>query len=77
MHPDLHDAIQFHEAIIAEGSKALVRIQTALDVAARREQPEWLQFDRDSLTGTVKQMPVREAITLPIEEQLIVEFYSR
>jgi len=62
---------------VREGSKALVRIQSALEVAARREQPEWLEFDRDSLTGTVKQMPVREAITLPIEEQLIVEFYSR
>jgi small subunit ribosomal protein S4 len=62
---------------VREGSKALVRIQAALDLSARREQPEWLEFDRDSLTGTVKMMPAREAITLPIEEQLIVEFYSR
>jgi small subunit ribosomal protein S4 len=62
---------------VREGSKSLVRIQAALDLAARREQPEWLEFDRDSLTGTVKMMPAREAITLPIEEQLIVEFYSR
>ena len=62
---------------VREGSKALVRIQAALDLSARREQPEWLEFDRDNLTGTVKMMPAREAITLPIEEQLIVEFYSR
>jgi small subunit ribosomal protein S4 len=62
---------------VREGSKSLVRIQAALDLAARREQPDWLEFDRDSLTGTVKMMPTREAITLPIEEQLIVEFYSR
>ena len=62
---------------VREGSKSLVRIQAALDLAARREQPEWLEFDRDNLTGTVKMMPAREAITLPIEEQLIVEFYSR
>jgi small subunit ribosomal protein S4 len=62
---------------IREKSKALPRIVAALEVAARREQPDWLQFDRDSLTGTVKQMPTREAVTLPIEEQMIVEFYSR
>src|SRR5689334_12820255 len=62
---------------VREGSKSLVRIQAALDLSARREQPEWLEFDRDNLTGTVKMMPAREAITLPIEEQLIVEFYSR
>jgi small subunit ribosomal protein S4 len=62
---------------VREGSKGLARIQAALDLSARREQPEWLEFDRGSLTGTVKMMPAREAITLPIEEQLIVEFYSR
>jgi small subunit ribosomal protein S4 len=62
---------------IHEKSKGLARIQAALDVASRREQPEWLELDRDNLTGTVKQMPAREAITLPIEEQMIVEFYSR
>ena len=62
---------------IREQSKALPRIASALEVASRREQPDWLQFDRDTLTGTVKQMPTREAVTLPIEEQMIVEFYSR
>lgn len=62
---------------IKDGSKGITRLQTALEVAARREQPEWLEFDRDNLTGTVKGMPTREAITLPIEEQMIVEFYSR
>jgi small subunit ribosomal protein S4 len=62
---------------IREKSRALVRIKAALEVAARREQPQWLELDRDTLTGTVKAMPMREAITLPIEEQMIVEFYSR
>ena len=62
---------------IHEKSKALARIQASLEVAARREQPEWGDFNRDTLTGTVKSMPAREAITLPIEEQMIVEFYSR
>ena len=62
---------------IREASKASTRIATALEVAARREQPEWLELDRDNLVGTVRMMPNREAITLPISEQLIVEFYSR
>jgi small subunit ribosomal protein S4 len=62
---------------IDERSKGQARLQVALEVASRREQPEWLAFDRDTLTGTVKSMPTRETITLPIEEQMIVEFYSR
>jgi small subunit ribosomal protein S4 len=62
---------------IREGSKGIARLQGSLEVAARREQPDWLEFDRENLTGTVKSMPTREAITLPIEEQMIVEFYSR
>ena len=62
---------------IREGSKKHLRIQAALDVAARRERPEWLEFDRDTLSGSIRMLPQRDAITLPIEEQLIVEFYSR
>jgi small subunit ribosomal protein S4 len=62
---------------IHEKSKELARLQTALEVSARREQPDWLEFSRDTLTATVKGLPTRETITLPIEEQMIVEFYSR
>ena len=62
---------------VREKSRQSGRIQSALEVAGRRESVDWLEFDADNLTGTVKQMPTREAVTLPIEEQLIVEFYSR
>jgi small subunit ribosomal protein S4 len=62
---------------LREASKGLARVQLALATAGRREQPEWLDFDKNSLTGTVRAMPNREAVTLPITEQLIVEFYSR
>ena len=62
---------------IHEKSKGIARLQSALEVGARREQPDWLEFSRDTLTGTVKGLPTRETITLPIEEQMIVEFYSR
>jgi small subunit ribosomal protein S4 len=62
---------------IREASKKHIRIQAALEVAARRERPEWIEFDRDTLSGSIRAMPERDAITVPIEEQLIVEFYSR
>lgn len=62
---------------LREGSRGLKRIQQGLETAGRREQPEWLDFDKGSLTGTVRSLPAREAVTLPIQEQLIVEFYSR
>jgi small subunit ribosomal protein S4 len=62
---------------IREKSKELSRLKTALEVGARREQPDWLDFSRDTLIATVKGLPTRETITLPIEEQMIVEFYSR
>ena len=62
---------------LVEKTKQKQRIQDALATAGRREQPEWVEFDSESLTGTVKTMPAREAVTLPIQEQLIVEFYSR
>jgi small subunit ribosomal protein S4 len=62
---------------LRDASKGLKRVQQGLDTAGRREQPEWLEFDRNSLTGVVRTMPQRESVTLPIQEQLIVEFYSR
>jgi small subunit ribosomal protein S4 len=62
---------------LRESSKGLKRVQQGIETAGRREQPEWLDFDKNSLTGVVRQLPQREAVTLPITEQLIVEFYSR
>ncbi len=62
---------------IHERSKKLGRIEQAQATASRREAPTWLELDTENLTGTVKTMPNREEITLPIQEQMIVEFYSR
>jgi len=62
---------------VREKSKNDVRIQAALEVAGRRERPDWLEFDQANLAATVTTLPHRESITLPIDEQLIVEFYSR
>jgi small subunit ribosomal protein S4 len=62
---------------IREKSKKLQRITQALEFTSRRGVPEWLQLDEENLRATVLRNPEREDITFPIEEQLIVEFYSR
>ncbi len=62
---------------VREKSRAQTRVITSLDAVERRGVPTWLELDKAAFTGTVKSMPVREEITLPITEQMIVEFYSR
>ena len=39
--------------------------------------PDWLEVDSENLTGTVKELPTREAIDVPVDEMLIVELYSK
>jgi small subunit ribosomal protein S4 len=58
-------------------SRELGRVKVSVEGVDRRGVPEWLELDKAGLAGTVRDNPVREAITLPIKEQLIVEFYSR
>jgi len=48
-----------------------------LAATAGRAVPEWLESDRENLVGTVKQLPTREMITVPVNEMLIVELYSK
>jgi small subunit ribosomal protein S4 len=62
---------------VREKSRQATRVLSALEGVERRGVPEWLELDKANFTGTVKTMPNREEITLPIQEQLIVEFYSR
>jgi len=49
----------------------------ALETAARRGVPTWLELDRNNWQGVVKAFPSREELTMPMQEQLIVEFYSK
>ena len=63
--------------VLREGSRQIARIVGALETLERRSVPSWLEIDKDNFAGVVKAMPVREEITLPIQEQLIVELYSR
>ncbi len=62
---------------VREKSQKVVRISAALEALEGRAVPQWLEIDKENFAGTVKQMPAREDVTLPIEEQLIVEWYSR
>jgi small subunit ribosomal protein S4 len=60
----------------AKGQKH-VRSQVAVESVDRRGVPGWLELDRKSFRGTVVSEPAREDITMPIEETLIVELYSK
>jgi len=52
-------------------------IQHALEEVKGRGVPEWLVYDADSLSGRISSLPTREQINLPVQEQLIVELYSK
>lgn len=58
-------------------SKEKLIFKNALETLARKGIPGWLEVDENSLKGVVKAMPTREDITFPINEQLIVELYSK
>jgi len=62
---------------LKEKSKKVVRILEALEGVARRGVPQWLEMDKNQLKGQVKALPNREDITIPIQEKLIVELYSK
>jgi small subunit ribosomal protein S4 len=62
---------------LKEDSRGNEIIKMCLDTAKGRGVPAWLELDADRFQGTVKQLPNREDITLPIQEQLIVELYSK
>jgi small subunit ribosomal protein S4 len=62
---------------VKEKSKKLETIKNSLEAVEHRGIPQWLDLDKDNMKGTVMDVPTREDITLPINEQLIVEYYSR
>lgn len=62
---------------LKEKSRKVGRIIDSLETVARRGIPQWLEFDKNSFTGTIKALPSREELTMPIFENLIVELYSR
>lgn len=62
---------------LREKSRKVEKINQALEAVARRPIPTWLELEKDAYRGAVKALPVREEIGLDMNEQLIVELYSR
>ena len=62
---------------IREKSKGSERYKGVLEVTGGRLVPEWIDVDQENLKGTVKELPNREAIDVPVNEMLIVELYSK
>jgi len=63
---------------VREGSRQVPSIVQAVEKAKSRSQaPDWLSFDADSFSGRLLQKPSRDGVSLPVQEQLIVELYSK
>jgi small subunit ribosomal protein S4 len=65
------------EITVGEKSLKVQAIGDALETVVRRGLPQWLDLEKDKMKGTVKSLPVREDLTTPMQEQLIVELYSK
>ena len=62
---------------IKEKHKSAQRYKDILEVTGGRMVPAWLEVDQENLRGTVKELPTRDEIDVPVNEMLIVEFYSK
>ena len=62
---------------IKESAKSMQRYKDILDVTAGRLVPEWIDADVENFKGTIKNLPTREMIDVPVDEMLIVELYSK
>ena len=62
---------------VKEKAKSSQRYKDALEVTAGRLVPAWLDVDQENLRGTVKELPSRDEIDVPVNEMLIVELYSK
>jgi small subunit ribosomal protein S4 len=65
------------EIIVREGSRKLAILEQAKEFSAHQNAPTWLEIDRENFKGRVLALPKREDIQLPVNEQLIVELYSK
>jgi len=65
------------EVAVKEKSRKVSCIREALEMVARRGVPQWLELSKDDFKAVVKILPTREELTMPVQEQLIVELYSK
>ncbi len=69
---DISDVVE-----VREKSRNILAITDAVEAVVRRGVPPWLELEKDQLRGGVKAFPAREDLTMPMQEQLIVELYSK
>jgi len=62
---------------VKEQSRQLGRVVSAMEGVQRRGVPDWAELDREAISGRIKTLPSRGDITMPINEKLIVELYSK
>ena len=62
---------------VKEAAKNIQRFKDIAEITAGRLVPEWLDVNKEGLKGTVKELPSREVIDVPVDEMLIVELYSK
>jgi small subunit ribosomal protein S4 len=62
---------------VKEKSRKVKTILDAMETVVRRGIPDWLDIEKDKFRGTLKALPSREDLTMPIQEQLIIELYSK
>ncbi|HAL02312.1 MAG TPA: 30S ribosomal protein S4, partial [Lachnospiraceae bacterium] len=62
---------------IVDNSKSMQRFKDIIEVTEGRIVPEWLDVDYEAKKGTIKELPTRDAIDIPVNEVLIVELYSK
>ena len=62
---------------VKEAAKNIQRFKDISEITAGRLVPEWIDVNKENLQGTIKELPSREAIDVPVDEMLIVELYSK
>jgi small subunit ribosomal protein S4 len=62
---------------VREKSKKIQALQESLGAVVRRGVPQWLDLEKDEMKGNIKGLPLREDLSMPMQEQLIVELYSK
>jgi len=65
------------QVAIRESSRKIDRITQAMESASEKGLPGWIELQKEAFTGVLRNLPSREELTMPIQEQLIVELYSK
>jgi len=65
------------QVAVKEKSKKVPQVVEAMETVVRRGIPDWIEVDKEKYKGTLKALPNREDLTMPIQEQLIIELYSK